>query len=45
VRVVIPLGWTALLALGIAAVPVAAAAVAGAYRPDPAAGLRAGETG
>ena len=45
VRVVIPLGWTALLALVIAAVPVVAAAVAGAYRPDPAAGLRAGETG
>jgi hypothetical protein len=45
VRVVIPLGWTALLALVIAAVPVAAAAIAGAYRPDPAAGLRAGETG
>ncbi len=45
VRVVIPLGWTALLALAIAAVPVAAAAIAGAYRPDPAAGLRAGETG
>ena len=45
VRVVIPLGWTALLALGIAAVPVVTAAVAGAYRPDPAAGLRAGETG
>ena len=45
VRVVIPLGWTALLALVIAAVPVVVAAVAGAYRPDPAAGLRAGETG
>ena len=45
VRVVIPLGWTALLALGIAAVPVVAAAAAGAYRPDPAAGLRAGEAG
>jgi hypothetical protein len=45
VRVVIPLGWTALLALVIAAVPIAAAAIAGAYRPDPAAGLRAGETG
>jgi hypothetical protein len=45
VRVVIPLGWTALLALGIAAVPVVVAAVAGAYRPDPAAWLRAGETG
>ena len=45
VRVVIPLGWTALLALGIAAVPVMVAVVAGAYRPDPAAGLRAGEAG
>jgi hypothetical protein len=45
VRVVIPLGWTALLALGIAAVPVAVAAVAGAYQPDPAAGLRAEDTG
>ncbi len=45
VRVVIPLGWTALLALGIAAVPAVAAAAAGAYQPDPAAGLRAGETG
>ena len=45
VHVVIPLGWTALLALGIAAVPVLVAAVAAAYRPDPAAGLRAGETG
>jgi hypothetical protein len=45
VRVVIPLGWTVVLALVIAAVPVVVAAVAGAYRPDPAAGLRAGETG
>ena len=45
VRVVVPLGWTALLALGIAAVPVVAAAAAGAHRPDPAAGLRAGEAG
>jgi len=45
VRVVIPLGWTALLALAIAAVPVLVAALAAAYRPDPAAGLRAGETG
>lgn len=43
-RVVIPLGWTALLALGVAAVPVLAAAAAAAYRPDPAAQLRAGET-
>jgi hypothetical protein len=45
VHVVIPLGWTALLALGIAAVPALAAVLTVAYRPDPAAGLRAGETG
>ena len=44
VQVVIPLGWTALLALGIAAVPVLAAAATAAYRPDPAAELRGGET-
>ena len=44
VQVVIPLGWTALLALGVAAVPVLAAAAAAAYRPDPAAQLRAGES-
>ena len=44
VRVVTPLGWTALLALAVAAVPVIAAAAAAAYRPDPAAQLRAGET-
>jgi hypothetical protein len=44
VRVVVPLGWTALLALAVAAVPVLAAAVAGAYHPDPAAQLRAGES-
>jgi ABC-type antimicrobial peptide transport system permease subunit len=44
VRVVTPWAWTALLALGVAAVPVLAAAVAGAYRPDPAAQLRAGES-
>jgi hypothetical protein len=43
-RVVIPLGWTVLLALGVAAVPVLAAAAAAAYQPDPAAQLRAGET-
>ena len=42
VRVVVPLGWTALLALAVAAVPVLAAAVAAAYHPDPAAQLRAG---
>ena len=44
VHVVIPLGWTALLALSIAAVPVLAAAATAAYRPDPAAELRAGES-
>ena len=44
VQVVIPLGWTALLALGIAAVPVLAAAATAAYRPDPAAELRGGES-
>jgi hypothetical protein len=44
VQVVIPLGWTVLLALGIAAVPVLAAAATGAYQPDPAAELRAGES-
>jgi hypothetical protein len=44
VQVVIPWGWTLLLALGIAAVPVLAAAAAAVYRPDPAAQLRAGET-
>jgi len=44
VRVVIPLGWTALLALAVAAVPVITAAAAAVYRPDPAAQLRAGES-
>jgi len=44
VRVVIPVGWTVLLALAVAAVPVLAAAAAAAFRPDPAAQLRAGET-
>jgi hypothetical protein len=44
VQVVIPLGWILLLALGIAAVPVLAAAAAAFYRPDPAAQLRAGES-
>jgi hypothetical protein len=44
-RVVVPLGSLALLALTVAAVPVLAAAVAAAYRPDPAAQLRAGEPG
>ena len=44
VRVVIPLGWTAVLALVVAAVPVLTAAVAAAYRPDPAAQLRLGDS-
>jgi hypothetical protein len=44
-RVVVPLGSLVLLALAVAAVPVLAAAVAAAYRPDPAAQLRAGEPG
>jgi hypothetical protein len=44
VQVVIPLGWIALLALSVAAVPVLAAAVAAVYRPDPAAELRTGES-
>jgi hypothetical protein len=44
VRVVVPVGWTALLALSVAAVPVLVAALAAARRPDPAAGLRAGDT-
>ena len=42
-RVVIPLGPLVLLALMVAAVPVLAAAATAAYRPDPAAQLRAGE--
>jgi hypothetical protein len=44
VRVVIPLGWTAVLALVVAAVPVLIAAVAAAHRPDPAAQLRLGDS-
>jgi hypothetical protein len=44
VRVVVPVSWIALLALAVAAVPVLAAAAAGAYHPDPAAQLRAGES-
>jgi hypothetical protein len=42
--VVVPLGPLVLLALAVAAVPVLAAAATAAYRPDPAAQLRAGET-
>ena len=44
VQVVTPWGWIALLAVAVAAVPVIAAAAAGAYHPDPAAQLRAGES-
>ena len=44
VHVVIPLGWTAVLALVVAAVPVLTAAVASTYRPDPAAELRLGDS-
>jgi ABC-type antimicrobial peptide transport system permease subunit len=44
VHVVIPLGWTAVLALVVAAVPVLTAAVAAAYQPDPAAQLRLGDS-
>ena len=43
-RVVVPLGPLALLALAVAAVPVLVAAATAAYRPDPAARLRAGES-
>jgi len=43
-RVVVPLGPLVLLALAVAAVPVLAAAATAAYRPDPAARLRAGES-
>lgn len=43
-RVEIPLILLALLALTVAAVPVAAAATTVGYRPDPAAQLRAGES-
>jgi predicted lysophospholipase L1 biosynthesis ABC-type transport system permease subunit len=43
-EVVVPLGPLALLALAVAAVPVLVAAATAAYRPDPAAQLRAGES-
>ncbi|HUA28361.1 MAG TPA: FtsX-like permease family protein [Streptosporangiaceae bacterium] len=43
VLVRVPLGWAALLALVLAALPVLAAAVTTARRPDPAAELRAAE--
>jgi len=44
VHVVIPLGWTAALAVVVAGVPVLTAAVAAAYQPDPAAQLRLGDS-
>jgi len=44
VHVLIPLGWTAVLALVVAAVPVLTAVVAAAHRPDPAAQLRLGDS-
>jgi hypothetical protein len=43
--VVVPLAWTVLVALAVAAVPVLAAAATLGYQPDPAAQLRAAETG
>jgi hypothetical protein len=43
VQVVIPLGWAAALAAIVAALPVLAAAVSVARRPDPAVQLRAAE--
>ena len=43
--IIVPVGWTVLLALGVAAVPVLAAAATLGYRPDPAAQLRAAEAG
>jgi hypothetical protein len=43
VLVVIPLGWAAVLALAVAAIPVAAAAATVALRPDPAPQLRTAE--
>lgn len=43
VLIEIPLGWTAGLALAVTAIPVLAAAATIAYRPDPAAQLRAAE--
>ncbi len=43
-QVVVPLGPLVLLALAVAAVPVLAAAATAAYRPDPAARLRAGDS-
>jgi ABC-type antimicrobial peptide transport system permease subunit len=42
-QVEVPLGQAALLALIVSAIPVIAAAATAAYRPDPAAELRASE--
>jgi hypothetical protein len=44
VHVLIPVGWTILLALSIAAAPVLAATAAAAHWPDPAVELRVGES-
>jgi hypothetical protein len=44
VLVEIPLGWAAVLALAVAAIPVAAAAATVALRPDPAPQLRNAES-
>jgi hypothetical protein len=43
VLVEVPLGWAALLALAVTAIPVAVAAVTVALRPDPASQLRTAE--
>jgi hypothetical protein len=43
VLVTMPAGWIILIAAGLPAVPVLAAAVATVRRPDPAAELRAAE--
>ncbi|HEY7432518.1 MAG TPA: FtsX-like permease family protein [Streptosporangiaceae bacterium] len=43
VLVEFPLGWSVLVALAVAAIPVAVAALSVARRPDPAAGLRAAQ--
>ncbi len=43
VIVTLPVGWVILIAAGLPAVPVVAAAVAAVRRPDPAAELRAAE--
>jgi hypothetical protein len=43
VLVTLPVGWIILIAAGLPAVPVLAAAVVAVRRPDPAAELRAAE--